>query len=248
MNSDYIPMDTVTFMDEVLRFYDSHGTAEERIRANYMNGCVYRDRGDSPMALEYYLKAVNLADTTEKTCDHELLSRIYGQMAELFHKQRYPQKELEMWNNAIAMARKANDTLMVMQSMMRISGVYWLEDKKGKAAEFSRETYKFCKKMGADSLAARELATTIAYNLEHNNLDDAKREIDEYVSKSRLADKHGNMAEGSEFFYSYLGEYYLKSHNTDSALYYYRKLISYDEDIMNLENGYKGLMEVYGNL
>lgn len=248
MNSGYIPMDTAAFVSEVLDFYESHGTKEERIRANYMQGSVYRDRGDSPMALEYYMKAVSLADTTSNSCDYELLSRIYAQMAELFHKQRYPQKELEMWNNAIAMAMNAKDTLMAVQCMGRISDTYWLVGDKRKAAENSRNTYKVCKELYADSLAASELATTIAYNLETNTLDEARREINEYISKSGLVDKDGNVQKGCELFYSCLGEYYHKSCNVDSAIFYYRKLITHDKEIMNLENGYKGLMEVYMDL
>ena len=248
MNSDYVSMKNAVFVDSVLRFYDSHGTREERIRANYMQGCVYRDKGNSPTALEYYMKAVNLADTTSNSCNYELLGRIYVQMAELFHKQRYPKKEREMLDKAIAMAKIAKDTLMIMQSMMKISGIYWLENNKTKAAEVSRTTYRLCKEMGADSLAASELATTISYNLERNALDEAKREIDEYISKSGLVDKNGNVEKGCELFYYCLGEYYHKSCNIDSALYYYRKLVSYDEKIMNLENGYKGLMEVYMDL
>ncbi|TGX80600.1 hypothetical protein E5358_12580 [Palleniella muris] len=248
MNSDYVSMKNAVFMDSVLRFYDSHGTEEERIRANYMQGCVYRDKGNSPTALEYYMKAVNLADTTSNNCNYELLGRIYAQMAELFHKQRYPKKELEMWNNAITMARNAKDTLMAVHCLGRIASTYRLAGNKEKSADISKKTYKAFKALGEDALAASELATTISYNLERNALDESKCEIDEYVSKSGLVDKNGNMKKGCELFYYCLGEYYHKSCNIDSALYYYRKLVSYDKEIMNLENGYKGLMEVYMDL
>lgn len=150
-----------------------------------------------------------------------------------------------MWNDAIAMAEKANDTPMVMQYKGKASGAYWLAGDKGKAVEVSRKIYKLCKEIGADSLAARELATTITYNLEKNSLEEAKHEIDEYMSKSGLIDNSGNLQKGCELFYCDLGEYYTKVNMCDSALYYYRKLITYDDEILNLENGYKGLMNVY---
>lgn len=248
MNSSYIPMDTAALVSDVLEFYESHGTREERIRANYMQGSVYRDRSDSPMALEYYMKAVSLADTTSNNCDYELLSRIYAQMAELFHKQRYPQKELEMWNTARTMAKKANDTIMYLQCTDRTAGTYWMAGSKDKAVEIAKETYKAYKKIGADSLAASDLAATIAYNLEHNALGEAKSEIDEYVSKSGLVDEKGNVKERCEMFYGTLGTYYYKVGMNDFALHFYRKLITFDKKKLNLENGYKGLMNVYCKL
>lgn len=51
-------MDTINYMDEVLDYYSFWGKDGEKALANYMMGCVYRDRGNSPMALQYYNEAV----------------------------------------------------------------------------------------------------------------------------------------------------------------------------------------------
>ena len=48
MNKLYLPMDTIKFMPEVLRYYDRHGSNRDLTMANYLMGCVYRDKGDSP--------------------------------------------------------------------------------------------------------------------------------------------------------------------------------------------------------
>ena len=61
---DTLPSDSI--MQEVADFYDSHGTPNERLRAHYMLGCVYRDMGEAPHALECYQNAVECADTTAK--------------------------------------------------------------------------------------------------------------------------------------------------------------------------------------
>ena len=50
---------------------------------------------------------------------------------------------------------------------------------------------------------------------------------------------------GCEGYYYYLGAYYEKTGNYELAVNSFRKLLEYPEDIQNIENGYKGLMEAY---
>ena len=40
MNKAYLPLDSITYMDEVLDYYLSHGNREERMRACYLMGSV----------------------------------------------------------------------------------------------------------------------------------------------------------------------------------------------------------------
>ena len=57
MNKAYISFTSDSKMKEVVDYYDRHGSANERMLANYVLGCVYRDMYEVPMALEYYDKA-----------------------------------------------------------------------------------------------------------------------------------------------------------------------------------------------
>ena len=47
---DTLPSDSI--LQEVADFYDRHGTPNEQIRAHYLLGCVYRDMGEAPQALD----------------------------------------------------------------------------------------------------------------------------------------------------------------------------------------------------
>lgn len=58
LNKAFVPLDTVTIMDTVLNYYESHGSQADKMMANYMMGCVHRDKGNSPIALDYYRKAI----------------------------------------------------------------------------------------------------------------------------------------------------------------------------------------------
>ncbi len=244
MNKAYIPMDTISFMDEVLRYYNSNGSEIEKMNASYMMGCVYRDKGDCPSAIKFYLKAVELADTVKSVSE---LPRIYGQIASLFHEQRMPQEEMYYWNMARKYALMCSDTLMAIQSKERCIGAYLLWGNKSKALKVAKEVYNEYKQIGRKDYAAASLGIQIDNNIENKHLDSAKMQITDYVLHSGLF-SNGELIQGHEFFYYYLGRYYKETLNLDSSLYYYRKLASRSTDINSQENAYRGLMEDYAQL
>ena len=52
LNKAYLPIDTIGYMNEVLDYYRTHGSQDEHAQALYMMGSIYRDRHNSPMALQ----------------------------------------------------------------------------------------------------------------------------------------------------------------------------------------------------
>lgn len=248
MNQNYVPMDTVKFMDEVVSFYSSHGNREEKMRANYMMGCVYRDRGDAPMALQYYNDAVSEADTTQETCDYRQLSRIYGQMAFIFDEQRTTLIGIKMWKMANRYALLAKDTLAAITYYERIGESYSILGNDSLCLSYTQKAYKAYTKHGWGNYAAGALATTIDTELKQKKYTSAKKHIDFFIRYSGIFDEKGNIAIGRELFYESLGNYYEGIHNNDSALYFYRKLLSYPTNTMCMENGYKGMLSVYEKL
>lgn len=78
MNKAYFPLDSITYMDEVLDYYLSHGNRDERMRACYLMGSIYRDRGNSPACLailsrchwrsEYYDNRLRLCASEPYLC------------------------------------------------------------------------------------------------------------------------------------------------------------------------------------
>lgn len=51
MNKLFYAMDTINYMNDVLEYYAFYGNTGEKTWANYLMGCVYRDKGNSPKAL-----------------------------------------------------------------------------------------------------------------------------------------------------------------------------------------------------
>ena len=86
-NKLYMPLPSDTLFREVVDYYDRHGDANRQLKAYYLMGCIYRDRHEAPMALQWYLDAVEKADTLASDCDYLTLMKVYGQMADIYHSQ-----------------------------------------------------------------------------------------------------------------------------------------------------------------
>ena len=63
MNRNYVPMTSDSLLLQACEFYDRHGSPNERMKARYLLGCVYRDLGEAPRAIDCYLQAADCTDT-----------------------------------------------------------------------------------------------------------------------------------------------------------------------------------------
>ena len=248
MNKLFYAMDTINYMNDVLEYYAFYGNAGEKTWANYLMGCVYRDKGNSPKALLYYNEAVAKIDTTKSGCNFSLLSKVYGQMADIYRLQRYPQLESKILNKKALVALMANDTLGYVRAQERKISIFYQLGKMDSVYQIATLAYRYYKKIGKDDYAAATLIPLTEIYLKRKDYVKAKRTLDEYLAKSKLLDKKGEpLYPGTEYFYNYLGWYYIDVGQLDSALYCYRKLLNYPSDIENLEAGYKGLMSIYSH-
>ena len=231
-----------TQMLEVARHYDRpFHSANNRMRAYYLLGCVYRDRGEAPAALHYYNTATERADTLSKDCDYATLFRVYGQMALMYERQNMPQEELEAWERCVRNSYLAGDTLSAILGIARKTVPYYMLDDTVQVIATTKEAYRLYMQCGEKAEAARVLPTAIYTTLSHGDYSRGRRYIDLFESQSQLFDDEGNIEEGREIYYDSKGLYYLGVHNVDSAEYFYRKLLMSGY----LYEGYKGLLAVY---
>lgn len=247
MNKSFAPMDTVQFMPKVLDYYKSHGNHLQLMNANYLMGCVYRDRGNSPVALGYYLKAVSITDSSDKREELELLARIYGQIAILFHQQRIPYRELGAWQKCMSYSLLCGDTLSAIQAIEHEGFAYTLMNKKDSAIIMAENAFSYYRRIGKINYAASSLGPIIAYYIDRDSLNKAKEGIDYYIAFSGLFNSKTGVKKGNEMFYHILGRYYEKKGQLDSAEVFYRKLISSATDISSKESGYHGLLSVFSS-
>lgn len=236
---DTLPSDSI--MQEVADFYDTHGTPNEQVRAHYLLGCVYRDMGEAPKALDYYHTAIDRADTTATNCNYRLLACVYGQIAEIFHKQNLPQGELWAREQAGHCFMAYDDTIGYIRSQELKAKAYTIIGDTAKIIQTILETHSLYKEHGNMQLAVGANATLAYIFLNRNRIDEAKKLLNEYEKYSGLFDKDYTITRGREGYYYIKGTYYIKTNQLDSAEHYMRKLL-----VRGVEtDAFRGLLTIY---
>ncbi|MBP1542019.1 MAG: hypothetical protein ILA25_07600 [Prevotella sp.] len=239
---------TVQEADSFVRFFDRHGTANDRLLAHYLLGRAYYEAGEAPMALECYHDAIECADTTDTDCDFAQLSRVYAQMAEVFYYQDLYRQLLEHLRQAAKYAWKGKDTLAALMCYepeffayknlgMRDSALFIIEDVFSKYNQYGYLTN-----------AAISVGLAIRILIEKGDYQKAKKFMDIYESGSGRFDTKGNIEPKREIYYKVKGLYYLYNNILDSAEYFFRKELRYGKDFNNQNAGAKGLAKLYQKL
>lgn len=112
-NKAFVPLTSDSIAKDLVSYYNIWGNANERMMAHYLLGCVYRDKGDSPRAIESYLDAINKADTTAKDCDFFTLSCVYSQMGGIFYNQLLLSNSIKAYQEASKNAFKSSKIFWV---------------------------------------------------------------------------------------------------------------------------------------
>lgn len=248
LNQNYIPIDTVNTMDDLIAYFEKWGNTEEKVSAHYLMGCVYRDRHDVPRALQCYYDAIKSADTISPDCNYKQLSRIYGQIADLFHEQRAPQSEICAELKAIDYAWKSKDTLSAIVFYTYLSAPYHMLNRMDSALYYSQTAQSLFEQYGRKDLSASCQIMDMSIYLRQHDYQKMKRSIDIYEYYSDFVDSTGNVIRGKEVFYGYKGDYFKGVGQLDSAEYYYRKLMGNISNASNKDRAYRGLMTIYNSL
>ena len=215
MNKACITFTSDSVMKEVVDYYDHHGSANERMLANYVLGCVYRDLHEAPMALEYYNKATEQADTTSADCDYGTLYRVYSQMGILFSKQYLPYQELNAFDKAEKYAYLAKDTLNAIINYQNKGDAYGYLGKKDSVIAINLQAAKLFKKHGNDYAAAIAFGCNYDYYIEKKDSINAKKAFEAYNSTGY--EGNSNYEDAKAYVLYQKGTYYLFVNKQDSA-------------------------------
>jgi hypothetical protein len=233
-------------MDEVVEYLDWWGTPNERMAAHYLQGRVFHDQNNAPMALRCYRDAVGYADTTADNCDYRRLSRIYGQIADLFHQQRAPRLEIEAEQKAIQNAWIAKDTLAAVIFYGSLCDPYHMLNDMDSVILVIENLNDICKRIGMEHVAATYNLTLADVHLRKKDYEKAKKALNEYELHSGFFDEKGNIERGREIYYKFKGLYYDATGQKDSAEYCYRKILHSNND--NATAAYHGLLSIYNHI
>lgn len=245
-NKAYVPLNSDSIAKDLVSYYNIWGNANERMMAHYLLGCVYRDKGDSPRAIDAYLDAIARTDTTSKDCDFRALCRIYAQMAGIYYEQLLLNKSIEASNNASHYALLSHDTLNYIRELDLSAGTYILLNKNDSAETILKDVYQLYLNNGyiQDALSSSTKRIYL-YVKDPKKLSEAKRLINEFEEKSNLYDSNHELSGVKRQYYYYKGLYYEQMNILDSAELYYRKVYRPNMSYVEQDPLYRGLLSVY---
>ena len=246
MNKACITFTSDSVMKEVVDYYDHHGSANERMLANYVLGCVYRDMHEAPMALEYYNKATEQADTTAADCDYGTLYRVYSQMGFLFSKQYLPYQELNAFGKAEKYAYLAKDTLNAIINYQNKGEAYDFLGKKDSAIAINLQAAKLFKKHGNDYAAAIAFGCNYDYYIEKKDSINAKKAFEAYNSTGY--EGNSNYEDAKAYVLCLKGTYYMFTGQLDSACYILQQSLKFCKSFSNKAATTKALAHYYAKV
>ena len=215
MNKACITFTSDSVMKEVVDYYDYHGSANERMLANYVLGCVYRDMHEAPMALEYYNKATEQADTTAADCDYGTLYRVYSQMGFLFSKQYLPYQLLDAFGKAVKYAYLAKDTLNAIINYQNRENAYSYLGNKDSVIAINLHAATMFKQIGNNYAAAIAFGCNYNYYVEKEDTLNALKTFKAYFSTGY--EGNSEYEDSKAYVLCQKGTYYMFTAQLDSA-------------------------------
>lgn len=215
MNKADVPFTSDSIMKEVADYYEHHGSANERMLAYYVLGCVYRGLHEAPLALEYYNKATEQADTTAADCDYATLYRVYSQMGLLFDKQFLPFKEIAAYNNAEKYAYLAKDTFNAIVNFQNKEAAYVYLGEVDSAINVNLQAAKLFKQNGDSYAADIAFGSNYKYYIERQEYQKAKEAFETYLATGY--DGNTNYEDAKAYILYERGLYYTLTSQLDSA-------------------------------
>jgi hypothetical protein len=228
------------------KFFDSHGTTNERLQAHYLLARTWTDLGLAPRALEAYHTAAEQADTTAlDSLGHHWLSRIYGQMGEILYNYQLPYNALDAYNSAIRHAYKAHEPLVVTSFYSQKSKCFYdlnLLDSAIAVYETAAQQYR----QAGDTLSANICLGGLSYEyMRKQRYNEARECLIKFQYHSYLSNETMELYENWKLLYYYWGYYYIGTGQVDAALPYLYKELQCSSNPNNRLLAYQGLYQAY---
>ena len=218
MNREYVPLTNDSLARDLADWFDRHGTRNEQLRAYYMLGRTYADRGEVPQALEAYHDAANRADTTAQDCNYYTLCRVYSQMAEVFRQQNLFSDNLRCLNQSIIYAFHAGDTIAALNSYGQKAATFDMMDLPDSVIAYCLKTKK------SPNIYNRYMALAANAFIRIGDLPNAHRCLDIYERESGYFVGKDSIEKAREAYYNIKGRYYFATGQLDSAEYFFRRI------------------------
>ena len=232
-----------TMMQRVVAYYKEHGSNNEVMEAYYLLGSVYRDLHEAPKAMEAFLNGISAADTTDRNCRYDILTRLYGQKCEILYRQSLHEQAIDANRQMHNAAVLAKDTLFMMAAKWEILGEYFSLNDYQTIARECWNLLEESKRMGLFAYGASNLCTCVLANIELGRVEDAAKLLSIYEAHSGQVDMKTHECSFPIYYYA-KGRVLAATGRLDSAEYFYRKELE-AQDWNNRQAAYRGLRMLF---
>ena len=244
-NKAFVPVTHDSTLLEVAAYYRKHGTDNDLMRAYYMVGCAYRDKGDAPTALKYFRMAAEAADMTDADCDLNTLLRIHSQMGSLFNNVCAFKDERHEYDVAESLAWATRDTVSALRIMWMKATSLHVQERYGASVALIDSMRALEKRFGLPECVECNYPMRIDACLLAGDTAGAATLLREYEGRLHIGPLSPDADIANPSYHYHKGRYYLLAARSDSAIVQFKRLLSRSAQYEFRELAYKGLQEAY---
>jgi len=223
----YIPHTSDSLMLEVVKYYEHHGEPRQLMEAYYYLASVYRDLNQVSQSLDYFHKALGI-----NTNDSYILeARCNNQIGQTYMYQKMFKDARLFFEKSLQSALKAKDTTIIIYSLRDIGRSYSSQKEYSKGILYFNKAIDLAKTDKNDYLRKMVLAELSGTYREDKEYEKAKQ----CLIESKNFDNPLNKVP----YFSNLAELYRSIGKTDSACFYFEKVLNSDNVMEKQAASYK---------
>ena len=219
-----------SIMLDVVHYYEKNKYGDRLMRAYYQLGRVYDDMTDSPEALKYYHKALDLSSTSKS---YSTIGRIYSQIGNVCGAQGIFDEEISADKKAYEYYSMAKDSSMIAYALRDLCFSYSDLNKIYRASVCFRQAYSMALKIKNKLKADDILSSYIDVLIRKNKYNEAYHLLSQFNNK-KINDNITLAA-----IYSDWAIYYQQAGRYDSTIYYGQKAFSIGNVYVKYDAAYR---------
>lgn len=226
---------------DLLDYCTENNNINCRIEVYAMLAWQMQKKDQYSQALEYYNKAIDLSNDTEK---ERFKWYILINQGTLFNELLEPKLARKNFKTSFKYIKPNEDHRMAI-SLLNISSTFE-KTNPDSMAYFSNKAINILEKNPDRTNSLEIAANNVAYGyIKQNKLKEASRIIDKYIDLNNITDS--KKEQFGSFFFNTIGELNYKLGHLDKAIDYYKKSISYTENAYPPSNlmSLNDLAEIY---
>lgn len=211
-DKSYIPHTSDSLITRITRYYEKNTDRDKLMEAYYYRGKVYCDLNDALHALEYFQKAMDVSEGTER---YDILFPLYENAGILLTYQHAYEEATPIFQKLSRYAILAKDSSRLYAPFRDMARVYSMTGKTDSALIYYQKAYQLAKEANNEPEASGVL-------VEQSGIYMDLKLYEKALSCLRLS-LEDSVGRDMKYTYSALGDYFFLINEWDSSSYYYKK-------------------------